>query len=147
MVTIKDCGVTEGVINQPEPPPTGGELDIREFIYAECTTNSILQRFANFQQNGSFSNTTRVDVPIIRNMRIKALYLRVSQKGANDRSFNYEADGVQRGPLFIIPGGFTGTIEFIPLDIPFDKDELIGMTSIGGTSGDEWSLTAIVWYL
>lgn len=146
-VTIKDCGIIESVINEPEPDPTEGELDIREFIYAECSTNSILERFANFQQNGSFSNIARVDEPIIRNMRIKALYLRVSVKGANDRSFNYEADGVQRGPLFIIPGGFTGTIEFTPLDIALNKDELIGMTSIGGSVGDEWSLTAIVWYL
>ena len=146
-VTIKDCGIIESIINQPEPAPEDGELDIREFIYLECDTNSVLQRFANFQANGSFSNLTRVDEPIIRNMRIKAVLIRVNIKGANDRSFNLEADGVQRGPLFIIPGGFTGTLEFTPLDIPLSKDELIGWTSVGGTSGDQWSLTAVVWYL
>lgn len=144
---IKDCGITEETLNQPEPPPTEGELDIREFIYLACDTESSAQRFANFQSNGRFNSLTRVDEPIIRNMRIKNIIIRVSTKGANDRSFNYEADGVQRGPLFIIPGGFTGTLEFPNLDIALGKDELIGMTSVGGTSGDRWSLSAIVWYL
>ena len=145
--TIKDCGIIESVINQPEPAPEDGELDIREFWYGEVATNSILQRFGRFQGVVNITSLSRVDQPIIRNMVIKALYLHVEVKGANDRSFNYEADGVQRGPLFIIPGGFTGDIEFIPLNIPFDKDELLGLTSIGGTSGDQWTMTAIVWYL
>jgi len=146
-VTIKDCGVIESVINQPEPAPEDGELDIREFIYQECSTETSAKRFGTFQDTVSFSNVSFIGDPIIRNMRIKAILINVSNKGAGDRIFNVEADGVQRGPAFTIPGGFTGVIEFAPVDIGLDKSELIGWSSQGGASGDRWSMTCVVWYL
>lgn len=145
--TIKDCGVTEETLNAPEPAPEFGELDIREFIYQECSTNSSLQRFAQFQQNGSFTNLSASLDPIIRNMRIKAVLINVSNKGAGVRTFNLTANGVARGNVFSIPAFFTGIIEFAPVDIGLDKSEGIGWESSGGSSGDRWAMTCVVWYL
>lgn len=147
-VTIKDCGVIEEIINQPEPAPEDGELDIREFMYGQAETNSILKRYARFQNNINFNDLNFIGFPLIRNIRIKNLIINVTSKGANDRSFNLEVDDVPRGPLFIIPGGFTGILEFQPLDIAIDKDELVGWSSVGGTAvTDMWTMQWIVWYL
>ena len=145
--TIKDCGIVESVINAPEPAPEDGELDIREFIYGQCETNSTAKRYAVFQNNLNFTSLNFIGEPLIRNMRIKNIIVNVTVKGPNDRSFNLEVDGVQRGPLFIIPGNFTGIIEATPLDIGIDKDEEVGWSSVGGTSGDTWTMQCIVWYL
>lgn len=147
-VTIKDCGIIESVINQPEPAPEDGELDIREFMYLACDTSSISERFGVFQGGTNFNSTTFVGQPLIRNLRIKNLIIEVTRKGANNRSFQLEVDDVPRGPLFIIPAGFTGTIEFQPLDIGIDKDERVGWSTVGGESGtDRWTMQWIVWYL
>ena len=148
---IKDCGIIESVINQPEPAPEEGELDIREFSYLQVSPNSPSRRYGGWQ--GSLQNKA-VQGPgqrIFKDFRIKHIHLFVGQKGAGVITFNFEANGVTRGPLFTIPAFFTGNIEFTPLDIPFAQGEDVEVTTIGGVggqpTGDEWNMVMSCWWL
>ncbi len=146
--TIKDCGVVEEVINQPEPAPEFGELDIREMMYCQCETNTSAVRFdSRIQINADFTNVSFVGNPLIRNVRMKGLMVDVTTKGANDRTFNLVQDGIDIGPVFTLPANTTGFIDFGVFDVLVEKDKLTGMKTSGGSSGDDWQMTWIVWFL
>ena len=146
---IKDCGVVESVINQPEPAPEDGELDIREMQYARVTTSTSAVRFdgrmsifLNFQDVSFVGGT-----PMVRNMRMKGLMIEVTTKGAGIRFFNLVVDGADVGPVFEIPASTTGFIDYGAIDVLLPKDSLVGWKTSGGSSGDDWQMTQIVWFL
>jgi len=147
--TIKDCGVVEEVINQPEPAPEFGELDIREMQYARVTTETSAVRFDGFMSvRLDFTNTTFVGgTPMVRNMRMKGLMIDVTTKGAGVRLFNLVVNGADVGPVFEIPASTTGFIDYGAFDVLLPKDSLVGWKTSGGSSGDDWQMTQIVWFL
>jgi len=147
--TIKDCGVTEETINAPQPAPEFGELDIREMQYSRVTTSTSAVRFdGRLAIRQDFQNVTFTGgTPMVRNMRMKGLMIDVTTKGAGVRFFNLVVDGADVGPVFEIPASTTGFIDYGAIDVLLPKDSLVGWKTSGGSSGDDWQMTQIVWFL
>ncbi len=146
--TIKDCGVLESVINLPAPEEEG-ELDIKEFWFSSGTPNSTANRFGRIGHTIN-SNTTRTGQFDTMNKGgvIKAVIFNVINKGATDRDFQIQIDGVDVGQVFVLAGSTTGLKEFLNLNIPWETGDEIGLrTSGGNSSADDWNCTMTVWWL
>jgi len=146
MVTIKDCGIPESVINQPFPAPEDISLDIREMTYLSVAVNSASTRFGNWQGNLG-SNSTPSDQDVSQAGVIKELSINVSQKGAGIISFQFRKNGAVFGPIFQLPASTTGFFEFLNLNLPWNSGDSIGWQTTGGVggqpAGDQWNMTII----
>ena len=149
-VTIKDCGVTESVINGTQPAPEDVSLDIREMSYLSVSVNSPATRFGAWQGNLQTA-TNPVDQRISQAGVIKSFFVWVSQKGPGVISFNFRKNGLQFGPIFQLPSNTTGVFEFPGTDLQFARGDLIGWQTVGGfggqPTGDRWQMTMVVWWI
>jgi hypothetical protein len=147
--TIKDCGVVESVINQPEPAPEFGELDVRDMMYSRVTTQTSASRFdSRLQNRQDFGDVAfGTGSPLVRNIRMKGLVINVTTMGVSDRQFTLVENGTDIGPLHNIPGSSSGFIDFGPIDVLLDKTKRYGWRTVNGQSGDDWNMTMIVWFL
>jgi len=148
--TVKDCGVTESIINGTQPAPEDISLDIREMTYLRVAVNSPASRFSSWQ--GNLQNTAvPSDTKVSQAGVIKSLFIVVSQKGAGVISFNFRKNGIQFGPTFQLPASTTGVFEFPGTDLQFDRGDLIGWETSGGVggqpTGDQWNMTMIMWWI
>jgi hypothetical protein len=148
--TIKDCGVTEAVINQPIPAPEDIILDIREMTYLNVSPNSSAFRFSNWQ--GNLNNST-VDISqrVSQSGVIKSLIINVDQKGAGDINFNMMKNGSPFGPTFVLTAGAgTGVVEFPGTNLFWEVGDTLGWRTTGGVGGqpggDQWNMTMVVWW-
>lgn len=145
-VTIKDCGVPESVINQPEPAPDDILLDIREMTYLNVSPNSGATRYSLWQGNLN-NQSAQVDQKVISAGVIKELSINVDQKGAGVITFFFRKNGSTFGPAFQLPANTTGFFEFLNLNLPWDRGDLLGWQSTGGVGGqpggDQWNMTII----
>lgn len=149
-VTIKDCGVTESIINGTQPAPADVSLDIREMTYLHVEVNSSANRFSSFQGLLN-AQANPVDTRVSQPGVIKSLFINVDQKGAGVISFNFRKNGLQFGPTFQLPASTTGVFEFPSTDLQFAKGDLIGWQTSGGVggqpAGDRWNMTMIMWWI
>lgn len=145
-VTIKDCGVPESVINQPEPAPEDILLDIREMTYLSVAVNSASTRFSTWQGNLN-NNSVASDQTISQAGILKELSINVSQKGAGVITFRWRKNGAVFGPIFQLPASTTGFFEFLNLNLPWNRGDTLGWQTTGGVggqpAGDQWNITLV----
>lgn len=145
-VTIKDCGVPESVINQPEPAPADVLLDIREMTYLSVAVNSASTRFGSWQGNLN-NDSAPNDQTISQAGILKELSINVSQKGAGVITFRWRKNGSVFGPVFQLPASTTGFFEFLNLNLPWNRGDTLGWQTTGGVggqpAGDQWNITLV----
>ena len=147
--TIKDCGVTESTINEAEPAPEFGEIDVREMMYSQVRTNTSASRFdGRLAISQDFTDVSFVaGTKLVRDIRMKGLMVDVTTKGGAARQFTLVENGTDVGPLHELPASTTGFIDLGTFDVLLDKTKDYGWRTVNGNSGDDWQMTMIVWYL